>query len=68
MIAACAEGYSFPTNLDLDQPVNGLAPATQAEILGQAVAEGWSRRRLETELNAWSARRQTRPAAAEAIS
>jgi hypothetical protein len=62
VVAACAEGYSFPTNLDLDQPVNGLAPTTQAEILGQAVAEGWSRRRLETELDAWSARR------AEAIS
>jgi len=68
VIAACAEGYSFPTNLDLDQPIGGLAPTTQAEILGQAVAEGWSRRRLETELNAWSARRQTRPAAGEATS
>ena len=68
VIAACAEGYSFPTNLDLDQPVDGLAPATQAEILGQAVAEGWSRRQLEAELNAWSARRQTRPTAAEATS
>ena len=62
VIAACAEGYSFPTNLDLDQPIGGLAPATQAEILGQAVAEDWSRQRLETELGAWSARRQTQPA------
>ena len=26
VIAASAEGYAFPTNLDLDQPVNGLAP------------------------------------------
>lgn len=58
-IAACAEGYSFPTNLDLDQPVDGLAPPTQAEILGLAVAEGWSRQRLETELGGWSARRQS---------
>ena len=66
VIAACAEGYSFPTNLDLDQPVDGITPATQAEILGQAVAEGWSRRPPETELNAWVARRQTRPAADEA--
>jgi hypothetical protein len=68
VIAACAEGYSFPTNLDLDQPVNGLAPATQTDILAQAVAEGWSRRRLKTDLNAWSTRRQTRPTAAGAIS
>ena len=59
VIAACAEGYSFPTNLDLDQPIDGLAPPTQADILGRAVAEGWSRQQLETELSAWSARRQT---------
>jgi hypothetical protein len=60
-IAACAEGYAFPTNLDLDQPVDGLAPLTQAEILGQAVADGWSQERLEAELGTWSARRQSRP-------
>jgi hypothetical protein len=45
---------------DLDQPIDGLAPPTQADILGRAVAEGWSRQQLETELGAWSARRQTR--------
>jgi ectoine hydroxylase-related dioxygenase (phytanoyl-CoA dioxygenase family) len=60
VIAACAEGYPFPTNLDLDQPVGGLAPPTQADTLARAVAEGWSRQQLETELAAWSARRQTR--------
>jgi ectoine hydroxylase-related dioxygenase (phytanoyl-CoA dioxygenase family) len=60
VIAACAEGYPFPTNLDRDQPVGGLAPATQADILGQALAEAWPLQRLEAELSAWSARRQTR--------
>src|SRR5712691_5936167 len=60
VIAACAEGYPFPTNLDLDQPIDGLPPPTQADILGVAVAEGWSRQQLETELGARSARRQTR--------
>ena len=60
-IAACAEGYAFPTNLDLDQPIDGLAPMTQAEILGRAVADGWSQQKLEAELAAWSARRQTQP-------
>jgi hypothetical protein len=59
VIAACAEGYSFPTNLDLDQPIGGLAPPTQAQILGQAVSEGWSRERLQAELARWAARRQT---------
>jgi ectoine hydroxylase-related dioxygenase (phytanoyl-CoA dioxygenase family) len=62
VIAACAEGYAFPTNLDLDQPVGGLAPLTQAEILAQAVAERWAQARLEAELGTWSARRQTQAA------
>src|SRR5690349_4421794 len=60
VIAACADGYPFPTNLDLDQPIDGLAPRTQADILGRAVSEQWSRQQLETELGTWSARRQTR--------
>ncbi len=32
-IAACAEGYSFPTNLDLDPPLKGHAPLTQAQFV-----------------------------------
>jgi ectoine hydroxylase-related dioxygenase (phytanoyl-CoA dioxygenase family) len=65
VIAACAEGYAFPSNLDLDQPVDGLAPVTQADILGQAVGDSWSQQRLEAELAAWSARRQTQPPRAQ---
>jgi ectoine hydroxylase-related dioxygenase (phytanoyl-CoA dioxygenase family) len=41
-IAACAEGYSFPTNLDRDPPVGGLAPETQAALFRRALAEGWA--------------------------
>jgi ectoine hydroxylase-related dioxygenase (phytanoyl-CoA dioxygenase family) len=41
-IAAIAEGYAFPTNLDTDPPIGGLAPASQADILRQALDEGWS--------------------------
>ncbi|QND46201.1 phytanoyl-CoA dioxygenase (plasmid) [Rhizobium lusitanum] len=41
-IASCAEGYSFPTNLDRDPPVGGLAPKTQAQLLHEALTEGWS--------------------------
>ena len=59
VIAACAEGYPFPTNLDLDQPVGGLAPPTQADILARAVAERWSRQQLEAELGIWSTRRSS---------
>lgn len=39
-IAATAEGYSFPTNLDRDPPINGLAPETQAAFFHRALAEG----------------------------
>ena len=40
-MAAAAEGYPFPTNLDLDQPVDGLTPVSQAEIVHRALDEGW---------------------------
>ncbi|MBO9475749.1 phytanoyl-CoA dioxygenase family protein [Shimia sp. R10_1] len=38
-IAATAEGYAFPTNLDRDPPVGGMAPETQAAFLLRALAE-----------------------------
>jgi ectoine hydroxylase-related dioxygenase (phytanoyl-CoA dioxygenase family) len=38
-VAASAEGYAFPTNLDRDQPVDGMAPPSQAEIVLAALAE-----------------------------
>lgn len=41
VIAASAEGYAFPTNLDRDQPIGGLAPQTQAELMTEALAERW---------------------------
>ncbi len=41
-VAATAEGYSFPTNLDRDPPSNGLAPETQAAFFTRAIAEGLS--------------------------
>lgn len=39
-IASTAEGYSFPTNLDRDPPVGGLAPQTQQLVLKTSVLEG----------------------------
>ena len=42
VIAASAEGYAFPTNLDRDQPIDGLAPPTQADLMRLAVDEGWA--------------------------
>jgi ectoine hydroxylase-related dioxygenase (phytanoyl-CoA dioxygenase family) len=59
VIAATAEGYAFPTNLDRDQPIGGLAPPSQADLLRQAVAETWSAERLEQALTDHAGRRQT---------
>jgi len=36
-IAAAAEGYSFPANLDLDPPFGGLAPKTQAQTIREII-------------------------------
>jgi ectoine hydroxylase-related dioxygenase (phytanoyl-CoA dioxygenase family) len=58
-VAACAEGYGFPTNLDRDQPVEGLAPPTQAETVWQALQEGWDPATLRDELAAQARRRDT---------
>jgi ectoine hydroxylase-related dioxygenase (phytanoyl-CoA dioxygenase family) len=56
VIAASAEGYGFPTNLDRDQPIDGTAPQTQAELLRQAVEEDWSAEAFESALAAQAAR------------
>jgi ectoine hydroxylase-related dioxygenase (phytanoyl-CoA dioxygenase family) len=42
VIASTAEGYPFPTNLDSNPPLGGMAPKTQADYLRQALAEGQS--------------------------
>ncbi len=38
VIASAAEGYSFPTNLDRDPPIGGLAPETQNALMQRAIA------------------------------
>ncbi|MFF1304659.1 phytanoyl-CoA dioxygenase family protein [Streptomyces sp. NPDC058307] len=57
VIAASAEGYPFPTNLDSDPPVDGLAPPSQADLVRRALAEGWTARTLRDELRAGAERR-----------
>jgi ectoine hydroxylase-related dioxygenase (phytanoyl-CoA dioxygenase family) len=39
VIAASAEGYPFPTNLDSNPPIGGMAPKTQADFLREALAQ-----------------------------
>lgn len=57
-IAAAAEGYSFPTNLDSDPPLGGLAPETQAALFHRALAEGFSPGAFNEALDDQTARRQ----------
>jgi hypothetical protein len=45
-VAASAEGYAFPTNLDLDQPVGSMAPPSQADLVTEALAAGTSPQEL----------------------
>jgi ectoine hydroxylase-related dioxygenase (phytanoyl-CoA dioxygenase family) len=58
-LAAAAEGYPFPTNLDLDQPVGRTTPASQAELAAEALATGASADALAAVLDGYSARRTT---------
>lgn len=57
-IAASAEGYPFPTNLDSDPPVGGLAPKTQAEIMAEALEGGMDADAFRDLITAHSGRRE----------
>ncbi len=57
VIAASSEGYAFPTNLDRDQPVDGLAPLTQAELVWESLGQGLDLDRFESLLSAQTDRR-----------
>ena len=50
-ITSCAEGYSFPTNLDTAPPLDGLAPETQANLFRRALTEKMSISDFEKELS-----------------
>ncbi|WP_171209651.1 MULTISPECIES: phytanoyl-CoA dioxygenase family protein [unclassified Ruegeria] len=58
VIAASAEGYAFPTNLDRDPPVDGLIPLSQAEMMAAALEGGRSLKEWQTEVAAMNTRRQ----------
>ncbi|WP_338749263.1 phytanoyl-CoA dioxygenase family protein [Janibacter alittae] len=58
-VAASAEGYAFPTNLDRDQPVDGMSPPTQADIVREALAEGASPQELADRLDRHAAARRS---------
>ena len=57
-IAATAEGYSFPTNLDSDPPIGGLAPETQQAFFLRALEEGMDQTAFDAGLDAIDARKR----------
>jgi ectoine hydroxylase-related dioxygenase (phytanoyl-CoA dioxygenase family) len=62
VVAACAEGYPFPTNLDSDPPggtLTGPAPLSQADIVRRAVREEWTPEALREELRSGAERRES---------
>ncbi|MGJ8582765.1 MAG: phytanoyl-CoA dioxygenase family protein [Marinosulfonomonas sp.] len=58
-IAATAEGYAFPTNLDRDPPPSGHAPVSQAVHMKKALAAGTSPAEFEQLLQDLAQKRLT---------
>jgi ectoine hydroxylase-related dioxygenase (phytanoyl-CoA dioxygenase family) len=58
-LACAAEGYPFPTNLDLDDNVDGLTPLSQAALVEQALAQDWTVDRLQQALDSYAVRHRT---------
>jgi len=59
IIAACAEGYPFPANLDLDSPLTGMAPESQQELMHRALAQGWDTDAFEAALAAQNGKKRS---------
>ncbi len=59
VIACAAEGYPFPSNLDLDANVGGLTPLAQTALLTQALRQGWSAGRLNQAMDDYTTRHRT---------
>jgi len=57
--AATAQGYAFPTNLDRDQPVDGLTPPSQLDLVVDALEQRRQLADLERALADHAARRAT---------
>ena len=59
VVAATAEGYAYPTNLDMDPPAPGsLAPTSLATLMRQALAEGIGDDEFAATLEGWEQRRR----------
>jgi ectoine hydroxylase-related dioxygenase (phytanoyl-CoA dioxygenase family) len=59
VVAAAAEGYPFPTNLDRDKPVGSLNPESQAQLVWRALENDWDQETFVAELAAQTERRRS---------
>jgi ectoine hydroxylase-related dioxygenase (phytanoyl-CoA dioxygenase family) len=57
-IAAAADGYSFPTNLDSDPPLGGNAPETGQQLMHRALLESWPLEQLRAAMVTYAKRRE----------
>jgi ectoine hydroxylase-related dioxygenase (phytanoyl-CoA dioxygenase family) len=58
VVASCAEGYPFPTNLDRDPPLGGLAPESQQGLFSRALDESWTVDRFRAAIREQASRRE----------
>jgi len=57
-VVATAEGYAFPTNLDIDQPIGSLAPPSQVDTVLAALADDLTEEQLDVALRDQDDRRK----------
>jgi ectoine hydroxylase-related dioxygenase (phytanoyl-CoA dioxygenase family) len=57
VIAMSADGYSFPTNLDTDPPLHGMAPQTGQQLMALALRERWEAGRFAEAVEAMRVKR-----------
>lgn len=57
LLSSACEGYAFPTNLDTDPPLGGLAPETHKALTLRALEEGWDEDKFNIELTVHRRRR-----------
>jgi len=53
VIAATAEGYSFPCSLDLSPPVGGMAPPSQYDLMRSSLRNSDSAIEFNAKMNEW---------------
>lgn len=58
-LAACAEAYAFPTNLDRDPPLGGLTPPSQYDIAAEALDAELASEQVNEQLDLQARRRLT---------